>query len=294
VRALLLATGCTLLFDPSGLVPRRSDDLSQASGDLSGHVDDLRAPDDLAVPDLQPLDDLLPAADLVPVDLRPCTPPVFLGFFDGGSPDPLDCNGCGCQLDPLNDPTTWSVKFTHGAPVAGWSETFDGGVLTLAAPAAFSGDNDYFQSLNHFYLAGDFDLLVDYRAETLPVTGYVQLVVIGPPVDLGGSVLPVGVAQSYDTTNGFHFQLITDDRQFDVLTTQTSGTLRLRRTDGALCASSLGGDELCHKGTGGGHVWLQVATPVSCAAGCSATACCGVRVRLSQLRLLKGQVVSQP
>jgi hypothetical protein len=297
VRGLVVAlamSGCTLLFDPAGIVPHDAADAAGPQPDLPAPVDDLTAlPDVAAVPDLaEP--DLQPLPDLLTPDLLPCVPPVFAGFFDMGSPDPLDCNGCGCALDPLNDPATWPLKFTHATPAVGWSESFDGGVLSLSAPMALAGDNDYFQSLGHFYLDGDFDLQVDYQALSLPASTFIQLVVIGPQVDLGGGNLPVGVAETYGAANGLHFALVTDDRSFDLVTGQTAGTLRLRRSSGRLCASATGSDELCNKATGAGRVWVQVSTPIGCAAGCSGTSCCNYRVRLSKLRLLHGRVVSSP
>jgi hypothetical protein len=296
---ILVTTGCTLLFDPSGVVPTQTEDLA-APADQQFAVDDLAAPEDLAVvledlappPDLaEP--DLLPPIDLLPADLRPCVPAVFLGFFDGGSPNPLPCN-CGCELDSLTNPATWPAKFNHAISI-GWSESVDGGALTVAAPGAQNGEMEVFNSPGKFYLAGDFDLRLDYDVDVLPNGGFVQLVVVGSPVPDGGNQ-PYGVAQTYQSTASMRFSLVADDRSFDVYTLLDTGTLRIRRTAGRLCAS-VAGEQLCHEGTSAGNVWLQVSLPVynaACGPACAGSNCCVVKTRVSRLRVTGGQVVLNP
>jgi hypothetical protein len=300
---LLGASGCSLLFDPEGVVGPLHD-LGAPDLPRSSDVDDLAAPLDLAVSpdDLTPSDslpsDLAPPRDLLTPDLLPCVPPNFLGFFDGGSPDPLDCNQCGCELDSLENAAAWPLKFTHPALYAGWSEAPDDGGHTILAPAPNNGEIDYFHSKDKFYLDGDFDLTLDYQVLAQPQGGYLLMLVEGAPTD-GGFVPidPFGYAQEIQSTTSYSQWVdFTDDRFLYIDTNATAGTLRVRRSGNKLCASTMGQQEGCHTGTGAARVWVQFQAQVS-NGGCSSRCtndCCNFRVHWSHLRLRHGSVVSQP
>ena len=287
--------GCSLLFDPSGIVPSPSVDLGVASTDLHFSVDDLAPPPDLSVPlpDLSP--DLLPAdltppPDLSPVDLRPCTPPLFVGFYDGGSPDPLDCNTCGCTLDRFDNNAATALKFAHTLG-PGWSEQNDGG-LTMAVTGGAVNSGDLFQGAGHAYLDGDFDLQLDYLIESWTVGGNLILYVIGPSIDGDGGVPydPFGYTQLLQPSSVTYTVLYADDRFDEIIGSPLSGTMRIRRTGNTLCAS-VGQTEECHTGTSSARGYIQLYALTNSAA-CGPA--CNFRARVSNLRLAHGSVVSTP
>jgi hypothetical protein len=89
-----------------------------------------------------------------------------------------------------------------------------------------------------------------------------------------------------------------DDRYLDVAESLPKGTIRLKRTDGTLCAAIDGHHEVCHDKAFNNRVWIQIYMPVSNAA-CSdicgvTTTCCNYQARISNLRLKRGLVRALP
>jgi hypothetical protein len=306
---VLCGSGCSLLFDPSGVVapaPRdafaASDIGSQAVDDLSVVVEDLAVPPDQAMPDLKPPPDLERAPDLEHPDLEPCVPPVFLGFRDGGSVSPLDCNQCGCLIDALNDTNSIAEKFGHGA-ISSFSESVSDAGLTLTGTNAYEvpgagngnqGDYDYYNSPGRFYLDGDFDLELDYHIITWPSGAHLQLYALGPPADMALSYYsPEGIIQIYDNQGADRLWLYVDARTLDVDTTALTGTMRIRRTGNVLCASVLGHEQNCHTGTSPARPFVQIEL-VTQDSGCGSNCFVNVQARLSRMRLLRGSLVDKP
>ena len=98
--------------------------------------------------------------------------------------------------------------------------------------------------------------------------------------------------QTFNTgVNQFWFY--SDDRTLDIETTALSGTMRVRRTAGKLCASVAGQQEACHSGTSEARAWIQIEAIVSdpsCTSNCNIN----YKARVSKLRLLHGSLVSKP
>ena len=291
----LACGGCSLLFDPSGIVPAQKDG---GAADLRVPVDDLDASEDLAHEDLTAPPDLSsPPPDLFAPDLLPCVRPRFAGFFDGGSPDPLDCDACGCDLDPLVDADSIALKLNHSANT-GWSESVGDGGLTLSASAAANATGDVYNSSGRFYLDGDFDLLIDFELSQYPVGGSLLLYALGPQADGGFGFRPFAAAQEYQAAGPEgRIRLYADDLFLDVPTSQAAGTLRVRRVGTRVCAAVVGEHEQCESGTSSARVWMQIYALVSnasCSSVCTGAACCSFSARLWNLRLERGRVVSAP
>ena len=302
--------GCSLLFDPSGVVPGAPRDAASPPDLHAIAVEDLSVPDDLAVavPDLAPAsdletEDLQKPRDLLTPDLRPCVPPQFVGFWDGGAKDPFDCNVCGCVIDNLDNAASLALKLNHGA-IATFTETVTDGGLTFVGTAAdvrgnppnpSGGDYDEFNSSGKFYVDGDFDMELDYQAQTWPSDSHLQLYALGPRTDGGFSqYAPEGIVQTYNSGGLTQFWFYTDDRVMVIDTTLLSGTMRIRRISGKLCASVTGQTELCHSGTSQAPAYVQleavVSDPSCVGLGCTVN----YKVRVSKLRLLHGSLVAKP
>jgi hypothetical protein len=306
---VLCGSGCSLLFDPSGVVapaPRDAsaagDIGSQAVDDLSVVVEDLAVPPDQAMPDLRPPPDLERRPDLETPDLRPCVPPVFLGFKDGGSVSPFDCNQCGCLIDALDDTASIGAKLVHGA-VSSFSETVSDAGLTISGTNAYevpgagngnNGDYDFYNSPGKFYLDGDFDLELDYHIVTWPSGAHLQLYALGPPADMGLSFYsPEGILQIFDNQGAERLWLYVDARVLDVDTTALTGTMRIQRTGDTLCASVVGHEQNCHTGTSLARPFVQIEL-VTVDSNCGSSCFVNVQVRVSRLRLLHGSLVAKP
>jgi len=287
------------LFDPSGIVPSMKD--AASADDLGGAVDDLQAPADLAIPDdlavpddLTVPPDLKTLPDLFSGDLQPCVAGNFLGFVDGGSSDPFDCSSCGCTLDSLTNATATANKFTH--LIQGMAETIDTSLLISSANPN-NGDYDLFQSQNHFYLEGDFEILLDYQFPGSTDGSSLILYLLGPVADGGTPFAPWAYTQLY-SSSGQHVRLFTQDRYLDIAENLTSGSLRVRRNGAQLCASVAGHEEECHANTfQENRVWIQIFAQVAntnCNSICTGAGCCSYQARISNLRLKKGVVRSTP
>jgi hypothetical protein len=304
VRSLFLvaaSAGCSFLFDPSGIVPAPGD-MARTDLHVDTHVDDLSVsadltpPDDLATQDLSPPADLKPLPDLFSGDLIPCVPGSFLGFFDGGSVDPFDCNGCGCTLDSLITPSETANKFSH--QIQGLSETIDTSLLISSANPN-NTDYDLYQSQNKFYLEGDFEILLDYQYPGSTYGASLTMYLLGPVADGGTPYAPWAYSQLYDDSTGStHVLLFTQDRSLDIVESLTSGSLRVRRAGAQLCASIAGHEEVCHANTfQENRVWIQLFAQMAnagCSNICTGTGCCSYSARISNLRLRKGVVRSTP
>jgi hypothetical protein len=303
VRSLFLvavSAGCSLLFDPAGIVPGRND-LALEDLNVSTEVDDLAVPADLSVPDDLSMPDLLlpdlkPLLDLFSGDLLPCVPGNFLGFYDGGSSDPFDCTSCGCSLDPLTTPSATANRFTH--QIVGLAETVDVNGISITSATAANSDYDLYQSQNKFYLDGDFEILLDYQYPGSTDGASLFLFLLGPVADGGTPYAPWAYTQLY-SSSGMHVRLFTEDRYLDVAENLASGTLRVRRNGAQLCAGIVGHEEVCHANTfQENRVWVQIFAQLgngNCASVCgTVNACCSYSARISNLRLKKGVVRQTP
>jgi hypothetical protein len=270
----LASSGCSLLFDPASLTPP-----------------DAGAPDaarDLAAPPA----DLAPPPDLAPED---CGVPTFRGFpGDAGADARFDCRRCGCLLDDFAngiDPLRWTATLTPN-----WSITPGGGALALSHAAVAGGEGVTLSSDGHFYLEGDFVFRMDYGVDHW-VSVAAVLVVVGGRLDTDlGIRVPVAIAEDYVSLAG-EFQYAALDRSSyqlpaDPITPGVTRTFELRRHGTTLCAAVPGFYSICRPSTTGAvYVAMVAAQPAcndpSCPNGPS------LSVRLSQPRLVSGQIVSQ-
>jgi hypothetical protein len=206
VASLLLVVGC-----------------GEDEGATARH--DLAASGDLAAPS--------GVGDLGP-DLSACVPRMFLGFFGtSDTPRSLDCT-CGCVIDSFDGQfvaSYWGNPHTTNAVFQGQPGT--GLALTLThAPGAGveSGGLNSFSPVAPFFLAGDFDVLVDYKLLT-PLPPDTHLV-LGVQPKLGSD--SVERARAADGSDQVAANL------GGALVTQasaaTAGTLELQRTGGTVAA----------------------------------------------------------
>jgi hypothetical protein len=270
-----LASGCSFKIEPVNVT---TEDLGE---DLS----------------VQPVDDLSVAAtdaqDLqTPTDLV-CVPPIFPGFGAGAS-SPFDCTRCGCVVDDLTNNS--DGRWTRTAS-SGWTDSISGGTLTMTGSMVNNFTSDIFSSESHFYLQGDFDLLVDYQVSNWPSGGGFELIVQSPPGELGAAA-PVATAHTYSSSGMTHLYMRIDSQTAqDTVTTATSGTYEISRVANTLCASRVGGTPKC------GTLTLPSALSVvlegsvtynsSCSSSCTSS-CCNFQAQFSNLRLKSGTIVQSP
>lgn len=269
VGVITLAAGCSWIFDPAGLPEA-----------------------DLSIPPPPPVD-LAVGPDLAREDLQPAPPdcaelPLFPGFFaDGGATSPYDCTACGCQLDDFTGGPNFSRKWTQGAP-ANWSQSVSAGALFQSVASGVNGDAAFIQSNGHFYLAGDFDLLIDIGVSAWVPGTFVTLGTFGPPNDAGAPTPHLQVSLLNATTAAVVYVFI--DGQPIEFAALPSSTLELTRAGQRLCGGMLGQTSSCRNGSTA-PVFVQAFTVIqnaNCIGGCG---CCPEQVKFANLRLRSGTIV---
>jgi hypothetical protein len=187
--------------------------LLAACGD-DDHVADLASGADLQVADLPALEH----------DLAVC-PAQFSGFPGVASSERrLDCNPCGCIIDPLTMAASQGLweKTSTGATLsdsgAGLYIVTDG--VSGPAFAALSSQS----TLGPFYIDGDFDLRVDYLVSLPSNATHVLLRV---DVGNGGTFYEVARRSASPTDSRYTAELA--GLASMVSTTNDQGTLRLVR-----------------------------------------------------------------
>lgn len=267
--AALGAAGCSFLFDPAQIPD--APDLAASGVDLAGP----------------------PSTDLAAPDLSACTPPLFPGFADGGGT--FDCTACGCVLDDFTNPAATAVRFSE-LQSATFPLAVGGGTLRLGGPTPANGEGAYIASAGRWTLAGDFDLLVDFSFDVVSNGGNLQLAVVGPTPDGGTNGVPTVVADEYRTSMGALTSfLYADGLAGSQPTSLTGGTLQVTRAGATMCAALAGANQLCRTGVSAVPVRLLLELSLSnagCVSACSGATCCPTQVKLSNLRLRTGQLVS--
>lgn len=232
-----------------------------------------------------------PAAEDLGADLHdasavdgPCTPGAFAGFDgDGGV---LDCTGCGCSVDELNGPEVSLSRWSQ-TRIGAWSDTFPatgGWLLTNAAP--FSTDTVQLDGNAHFYLDGDFDLLLDYEVLSWPAGGAIGLGTEGVLTD-GGRPSPYLQMLVLNNGDGGVAAYSLTETSIGQTPAPLAGTLQLTRAGKLGCARLIGGPPSCY--TAGSVIPLFARLSASCNTGCDGAL---FRVRFANLRLKFGRLVS--
>jgi hypothetical protein len=273
--------GCSFFVEPVILSP-----------DVDGGQDlAMQTIDDLAMPDLSQ-GDLATSVDAASpdlasaADLATCTPPVFPGF-GGAVTSPFDCTVCGCVIDDFTNNT--NSRWTRTASL-GWSDLIGSGNLTISAANASNTTRDTVSSQGHFYLGGDFDLVVDYAIQTWPSGGGFSLAV-DSTAD-AGTTSPVAIDHTY-TVSGGNFLYIFVQGQTDryIPTAQNSGTFEVTRAGNMVCAGPIGQTFTCGTVPATGGLFIRLVGSIessSCLNNCT------FQATFSNLRLKSGTIVSLP
>ena len=219
-----------------------------------------------------------------PVAAADCGMPLFPGFDD---PDagPFDCTACGCMLDDFSEPTLSTVRWKQ-TDTGGWQTEVAGGAVLLATPTANSGGYDSIFSNERFFMAGDFDVLLDWDVSAWTPGWSLLLYAFGPLVD-ANTREPTLMAGVYDD-GAVKMVLALETDRFDVPVSVMRGTLELRRAGGQLCAELRGVYSLCRTVDAGAPVFLDYL------AVCSQTPCSAFAAHFTQPRLSTGRLVAHP
>src|SRR5262249_55042142 len=182
---------------------------------------------------------------------------------------------------PALSPFRWKQTDTGG-----WQTQVGGGRVLLSTQAANSGSYDSIVSDEHFYLAGDFDVLFDWDVGGWASGWSLLLYAFGPLVS-GNTREPTLLAGVYDD-GVVKMVLALETDRFDVPVSITRGTLELSRVGGQLCAELRGLYSLCHTMEADAPVFLDYV------AVCTQMPCNPFMAHFSRPRLSTGRLVAHP
>ncbi len=227
--------------------------------------------------------------DLAPLDAT-CTLQHFSGFVTGSPTEQrLDCT-CGCIVDDFDSNI---VSGYWGKPTAG-NASYDpmpgnGLGIIVATPdggGASVGGLNSLVPLEPFYLDGDFDVLVDWRAAALSNEAHVILGV--------QDTTPTGhysVERTRDASGAdLYVATLGGIAPVSAATTATSGTLELKRTGAAVQALADG--TAISQFTGAGTARMSLILTVALA-GCSGSGC-ELEAVFHHARMTRGALVDRP
>jgi hypothetical protein len=257
---------------------------------LAGCGDDVA--NDLGAPaDLSALADAAAdhGVDLAPLDAT-CTLQRFTGFFVGSPTEQrLDCT-CGCIVDDFDSNI---VNGYWGKPTAG-NASYDpmpgnGLGVVVATPdggGASIGGLNSLAPVEPFYLDGDFDLLVDWKAAALPNDAHVILT-----AQDGTALGHYAVERTRDVGgNDLYVATLGGIAPVSAATTATSGTLELKRTGATVQALADGAP--ISQFTGAGTARMSLILTVALAS-CSGGGCEFEGV-FHHARMTRGAIVDRP
>ncbi len=285
--ALVVLAGCSFSVDPVTVTPDAAVP-DMASSEMDGSVEDLEAPPDLTSNnrDITAAPDLKGAPDLSKPDLL-CAPPLFPGFHNGAV-SPFDCRSCGCTIDDFTSLST--DRWTSNVP-AEWTVALSAGVATFSSSNAGS-DNAQLSSDGHFYLDGDFDMLVDYQIVTWTTGGGTNLASLGP-----GSSAPTIQAHVYLSGGQGYYLRVDDMISQPPVVASDHGTFEILRTGSTICAQIVSGPMDCRSASETNRLTVALDTNVNsggCSTSCTPGNCCVQKSEFRNLRLKSGVIVSTP